>query len=185
MDMLSPGVARGLRVLPALALTAGCLTGCSMLSLFPTCEGTEVELSRLERDPVLEERPEGTVELKGFEGVTAECVEDSGDAWLSASRLYVAPVDPRTLMRRYREAAEQRGWTVQPNPTVLPEEVAGLCFSSAGQGRSRDVTVQVVWAREAKEEYGYEPPPGPSAHTLYRLDVSTGVADDEAAETRC
>ncbi|MCJ1680115.1 hypothetical protein MTF65_22795 [Streptomyces sp. APSN-46.1] len=178
MNMSDPGVARGIRGvrgLLALVVMAGGLAGCSLLSPFTTCEGTAAALKSLERDPVLEARPEGTTELKGFEGLSAECLDDSGDAWMYASRLYVAPVDAGTVMRFYREAAPEQGWTRRPNRWLLPEEEAGFCFSQQEENGVRELDVRIMPARQAKEMYGYEPPAGPAVETLYTVEVGASV----------
>ncbi|MFE3992100.1 hypothetical protein ACFXPW_10525 [Streptomyces goshikiensis] len=190
MDMVGAGLARGVCGVLALVVVAGGLTGCSALSPFTTCEGTEAAMTSLRRDPVLEVRPEGTRELKGFEGLSSACVDDSGDAWMTASRLYAAPADAATVLRFYGEAATADGWRqgkgradppVLPVLPVLPEvpgppgEMARSCFSRGGEGRVRELTVDIVPARRAKEEYGWEPPAPPAVETLYTVDVGAAV----------
>ncbi|MFD6934758.1 hypothetical protein ACFWAP_01190 [Streptomyces goshikiensis] len=187
MDMVGAGLARGVRRVLALVVVASGITGCSALSPFTTCEGTEAAMTSLRREPVLEVRLEGTRELKGFEGLSSACVDDSGDAWMTASRLYAAPADAATVLRFYREAATADGWRQgkgRADPPVLPVlpgvpgppgEMARSCFSRGGEGRVRELTVDIVPARRAKEEYGWEPPAPPAVETLYTVDVGAAV----------
>ncbi|MCX4528771.1 MULTISPECIES: hypothetical protein [unclassified Streptomyces] len=181
MDMADSGVARGMRALPALVVVAGALTGCSLLSPFTTCEGTGAAVTSLRQDPILELRPGATRELKGFEGVSAECLDDSGDAWMYANRLYVAPVDEGTVLRFYREAAPAQGWTLRPDRWHMSEEMAGFCLSQ-GEGQVRELDVMIMPTRQAKEMYDYQPPAGPVVETLYTVEVGASV---DGTPTEC
>ncbi|MBT2454694.1 hypothetical protein [Streptomyces sp. ISL-86] len=188
MNMSDSGVGRGTRGMRgargvlALVVVAGGLTGCSLLSPFTTCRGTGPALERLAGYPVLEARPEGAAAPPGADGageadgaVASECLDDSGDAWMYARRVYVAPVGRGEVLRFYREAAAADGWKEARNSSGVPADVAGLCFSRGGEGNWRELDLSFMPASEAKEFYGYEPPADPRAETFYSIEVGAGV----------
>ncbi|MEJ8644210.1 hypothetical protein WKI68_28605 [Streptomyces sp. MS1.HAVA.3] len=125
------------------AIVAGGLTGCSVLSPFTTCDGTEARMKELQSLPLLASPPPGATPPRHVEAVYSECADDSGDAWLSAGRLYVYPGTRQEVLDHYRKATEADGWRFTPRPPDL-DEAWGSCFTKGRDGQVKQLTVIFV-----------------------------------------
>ncbi|MFF4419975.1 hypothetical protein ACFY04_04140 [Streptomyces sp. NPDC001549] len=179
---IRPG--RTAAVLLSAALVAGGLSGCSFLSPFTTCEGTEARMKELESLPLLASPPPGASAPRSFDGVHSECADDSGDAWLSAGRIYTYPGTRQEVLDHYRKAAEADGWRFEPEP-VAGYELMGSCFTKGEDGQAKQLTLEFVSAREFTELYGRDL--GLEFATGAGFDIEAGSAADGAggAATSC
>ncbi|MCX5271506.1 MULTISPECIES: hypothetical protein [Streptomyces] len=150
---IRPG--RAAALLLSAALVAGGLSGCSFLTPFKTCEGTEARMKELESLPLLASPPPGASLPRTFDGVYAECADDSGDAWLSAGRTYVYPGTRQEVLDHYRGAAEADGWRFVPAPTFARES-GDVCFTKGEDGQAKTFTVSFPPARFMADFYGPE-----------------------------
>ncbi|MFE0653485.1 hypothetical protein ACFVZH_33435 [Streptomyces sp. NPDC059534] len=131
-------------------LAAGCLTGCSFLSPFKNCEGTESRVKDLASLRILESRPPAATLPKDFKDVESGCIDDSGDAWLFAERTYAFPGTRAEVIQYYRTAAERDGWKLEQDSErpPVPEETAGLCFARGGDGQVMLLTLYFMTAHD-------------------------------------
>lgn len=168
----------------AVALVSAGLTGCSSLSPFNTCEGTEARLKELSAQPILTSVPARATVPKGFTSVDAECVDDSGDAWLYAERTYAYPGSRQEVVDFYRTTAKAGGWRVQSDPADpdVAETVAGLCFTKGGDGDALMLTVQFTTARQLKIEYDYVAGPEFDSGSGFHVEVGS---ETDGAKTGC
>ncbi|MER5373121.1 hypothetical protein [Streptomyces sp. NPDC002553] len=175
---------RTLSLLLATALHTVGLTGCSALSPFNTCEDTATRLRDLRSQPVLGFTPEGATAPKGLDQVDARCVDDSGDAWLYAARVYAFPGPRQKVVDFYRTTAETDGWHLPSAPPGLgaPETVAGLCFTKGGDGDALMLTLRFTTADQLKIEYGYDA--GPEFGSGSGFEIGVG-SETDGAKTGC
>ncbi|MFG2233244.1 hypothetical protein ACGFNX_25105 [Streptomyces sp. NPDC048723] len=162
-------------------LVAGGLSGCSFLSPFTTCEGTEARMKELESLPLLASPPPGASAPRTFDGDSSECADDSGDAWLSAGRTYVYPGTRQEVLDHYRKAAEADGWRFEPEP-VLGQETWGSCFTKGEDGQTKVFTLSFPPARFLTEFYGAEA--GAEFASGSGFEISVG-SEAEGAEVHC
>ncbi|MFF0556299.1 hypothetical protein [Streptomyces sp. NPDC004266] len=85
-------------------------------------------MEQLRSIALLDAPPEGAAEIRGYEGVEAECREDSGDAAVSADHMYVHPGTPGEVIRHYRTAAGRDGWLPGPSRPSPPGLATGSGF---------------------------------------------------------
>ncbi|MET9882947.1 hypothetical protein ABZZ20_07225 [Streptomyces sp. NPDC006430] len=170
------------RGLVGLALLAVPLCGCSMFPPFATCGGREGALTALAGLPVLSARPDGATVPPGFEAADTGCLDDSGEPWLYAGRLYVTAQGQDAVVRFYREAAQADAWREQPPPSPVPAKVAGLCFERTDAGKSRTLDLRFLGPDEAREVYGYTPEPSAPPRTVYYLEAD---APADGSSTAC
>ncbi|MER5893243.1 hypothetical protein [Streptomyces sp. NPDC001876] len=171
-------------LLLATALLASGVSGCSALSPFNTCDDTETRVKALRSQPVLESVPAGATVPKGLAPEPAGCIDDSGDAWLHAERIYVFPGPRQEVVDFYRATAEADGWHLQSPPEGLssPETTAGLCFTRGGDGDALLLTVQFTTARQLKIEHGYEAGPEFDSGSGFEIEVGS---ETDGAKTGC
>ncbi|MFJ8942254.1 hypothetical protein ACIRG4_03000 [Streptomyces sp. NPDC102395] len=175
---------RTLTLLLATALLTVGLTGCSALSPFNTCEDTASRLRDLRSQPVLGFTPEGATAPKGLDQVDARCVDDSGDAWLYAARVYAFPGPRQKVVDFYRTTAEADGWHLSSAPPDLgaPETVAGLCFTKGGDGDALMLTLRFTTADQLKTEYDYAAGPEFGSGSGFEIEVGS---ETDGAKTGC
>jgi hypothetical protein len=171
-------------ILLLMTVSTGALTGCQATAdavSTSDCGGTESRVDELKSYGILDSRPQGTVEPRGFEGLDAGCWEDSGEAQLYAEHTYVFPGDKADVTRYYRAAAEREGWTPSPatRRSSKANQPANLCFTrgEADNAAMLDVyflTKEILDAEESEA--------GPEFNTGagYRVSV-TSSADGSAA----
>ncbi|WP_326590464.1 hypothetical protein [Streptomyces sp. NBC_01294] len=166
------------------AVVAGGLTGCSVLSPFTTCEGTEARMKELESLPLLASPPPGATPPQSYDGFLSECADDSGDAWLSAGRLYAYPGTRQEVLDHYRKAAEADGWQFWPQP-VAGYELKGLCFTKGEEGQAKQLMLNFVSARDYVEFYG--PGSGQEFASGAGFEIEVGSTADGAggADSSC
>ncbi|PWK65442.1 hypothetical protein BCL76_11247 [Streptomyces sp. CG 926] len=150
---IRPG--RAAALLLSAVLVAGGLSGCSLLTPFKTCEGTEARMKELESLPLLTSPPPGASAPRTFDGNYAECADDSGDAWLSAGRTYVYPGTRQEVLDHYRKAAEADGWRFVPDPTSR-QDTRESCFTKGEDGQAKMLTLAFPPAHFVTEFYGPE-----------------------------
>ncbi|MFD5657507.1 hypothetical protein [Streptomyces hirsutus] len=171
-------------LLLATALMAIGLTGCSSLSPFNTCEGTKARVKELSEQPILVSVPPGATVPKDFASVDAECLDDSGDAWLYAERTYAFPGSRQKVIDFYRTTAKAGGWHVQSDPADpdVADTEAGLCFTKGGDGDALMLTVQFTTARQLKIEYDYDAGPEFDSGSGFHIEVGS---ETDGAKTGC
>ncbi|MFF3844115.1 hypothetical protein [Streptomyces sp. NPDC002328] len=169
----------GALVLATALMTAG-LTGCSALSPFNTCDDTEARLKELRSQSILDSTPEGATAPKGLDSVDSRCIDDTGDAWLYAARVYAFPGSRQEVVDFYRTAAKADGWRLRPDPGDLstPETTAGLCFTKGGDGDALLLTVQFITAEDLKFEHDYDA--GPEFDSGPGFEIEVGSETDGA-----
>uniref|UniRef100_A0AAU2JWK4 Lipoprotein n=1 Tax=Streptomyces sp. NBC_00049 TaxID=2903617 RepID=A0AAU2JWK4_9ACTN len=164
------------------ALAAGALTGCSALSPFTTCDDTEGRLRELAALPLLASPPPGAKAPAGEAATYAECAEDSGDAWLSAGRLYAYPGTPQEVVAHYRAAAVAGGWQVRTPRSPYADPELEVCFTGGEEGHAWLVTVIWTSRRELIEFYGQSLGPEFSTDLVFRIEAG---AESDGARTSC
>ncbi|MFE6037096.1 hypothetical protein [Streptomyces sp. NPDC056452] len=171
-------------LLLATTLLATGVSGCSALSPFNTCDDTATRVKALRAQPILESVPEGATAPKDFASVPAGCIDDSGDAWLYAERVYAFPGPRQEVVDFYRATAGADGWRLQSAPSGLsaPETTAGLCFTRGGDGDSLLLTVQFTTARRLKIEHDYKAGPEFDSGSGFELEVGS---ETDGARTGC
>ncbi|MFE5208141.1 hypothetical protein [Streptomyces sp. NPDC056600] len=163
------GAGRVVGLLLSVVLLAGGPVGCSVLSPFEGCEGTESLMRELEDTPLLASPPPGAKAAGGDAAVSSSCSDESGDAWLSARRLFVHPGTAEEVIAHYRRVARADGWRYfaypepsdVPPPMELPAPPPGagsrhqdVCFTKGGDGSARVVTLYFTSAEEVRRTYG-------------------------------
>ncbi|WP_371101662.1 hypothetical protein [Streptomyces sp. PU_AKi4] len=176
--------ARSTALLLATALVAVGLTGCSSLSPFNSCEGTETRVKELSAQPVLTSVPPGATVPKGLASVDAECLDDSGGAWLYAERTYAFPGSRQEVVDFYRTTAKAGGWHLQSDPMDpdVADTEAGLCFTKGGDGDALMLTVRFTTARQLKVEYNYDAGPEFDSGSGFHIAVDS---ETDGAKTDC
>ncbi|MFI8498149.1 hypothetical protein ACIGFK_06550 [Streptomyces sp. NPDC085524] len=172
---------RGIRWLLSAVLLAGGLTGCSLLSPFTTCEGTDALMKELESLPLLASPPPGATPPTKSDAAFSECADDSGDAYLTASRSYVYAGTRQEVLDHFRKAAEADGWRYEPNPVPGMRQVDS-CFTKGGDGEAKELRVHFVTPERIAEFYG--PEAGPEFAGGAGFEITVG-ADVEGARTSC
>ncbi|AVH55877.1 MULTISPECIES: hypothetical protein [Streptomyces] len=164
-------------LLLATALMTAGLTSCSALSPFNTCDDTAVRLKDLRSQSILNSTPEGATALRGLDSVDSRCIDDTGDAWLYAARVYAFPGSRQEVVDFYRTTAKADGWRLQHDPSDpdTPETTAGLCFTKGGDGDALLLSVQFTTARDLKFEYDYDAGP--------EFDLGSGFEIEVGSET--
>ncbi|WP_329207187.1 hypothetical protein OG257_12075 [Streptomyces sp. NBC_00683] len=170
-------------LLLATALLATGLSGCSALSPFNTCDDTATRVKALRAQPILESVPEGATVPEDLAPVPG-CLDDSGDAWLYAERVYAFPGPRQKVVDFYRATAEADGWRLQSDPSdpSTPETTAGLCFTKGGDGDALLLTVQFTTARRLKIEHGYRAGPEFDSGSGFEIEVGS---ETDGARTGC
>ncbi|MCX5149632.1 hypothetical protein OHB36_23115 [Streptomyces sp. NBC_00320] len=123
---------------------AGGLTGCSLLHPYASCEGSEPRLKEMASLAILDAKPPQASPPAGYTEVESACDDDgSGDAWLSAERLYSSKQSKAEILEHYTKAAAADGWKLEEDtsPRRAPADVAGLCFSKGGDGNAMMLAV--------------------------------------------
>ncbi|MEV6394718.1 hypothetical protein AB0M39_08035 [Streptomyces sp. NPDC051907] len=161
----------GLRLLLAALFVGATLSGCSLVSPFTTCEGTEAAVARLNELKALELRPEGAKPLDG-EGAAAYCTDDSGDAWLTAERWYSYDGSRTDVLEYYGREAPAAGWRPMQSLDTGPDgRMSVFCFES---GEHPSVTLAFESPEYLREFYGVEPgpyPAGPGSRIWFSLSA--------------
>ncbi|CAM5331603.1 hypothetical protein [Streptomyces griseomycini] len=100
---------------------ASALTGCTLADLARDCEGTDARVEEMAALDILDSRPDEATVARGFEKVDAGCWADSGDVVVYAERTYAFPGTRAEVAAHYRTAAQQGGWS--PDPDALPDDL--------------------------------------------------------------
>lgn len=182
-DVTRPPALPGALLL-ATALLATGVSGCSALSPFNTCDDTATRVKALRSQPILKSVPEGATAPEDLAAVSAGCVDDSGDAWLYAERIYAFPGPRQKVVDFYRTTAEADGWSLRSAPSGLsaPETTAGLCFTKGRDGDALLLTVQFTTARQLKIEHDYEAGPEFDSGSGFEMEVGS---ETDGAKTGC
>ncbi|MEV7557539.1 hypothetical protein [Streptomyces sp. NPDC089795] len=175
---IRPG--RTAALLLSAVIVAGGLSGCSLLTPFKTCEGTEARMKELESLPLLASPPPGASAPRTFDGDYAECADDSGDAWLSAGRTYTYPGTRQEVLDHYRKAAEADGW--RESEQKFGRSPWDVCFTKGEDGRSKVLDVSFPPAHFITDFYG--PEAGAEFATGSGFDITVG-SEADGATTSC
>ncbi|WP_157879739.1 hypothetical protein [Streptomyces yangpuensis] len=155
------------RALLAAVLVGTGLSGCSLLPPFEDCGGTEAAVAELDQLPALELRPKGAVSIVGEPWAGARCVDDTGGAWLTATRFYAYGGTRKEVLEYYRREAAAAGWRPAGNlDTAFRAGFAVFCFESAGRP---SITLDFASPEQLREYYGTEPHPA----SLLGVDART------------
>ncbi|MBW5481192.1 hypothetical protein [Streptomyces bambusae] len=142
----------------AVLLVGTTLSGCSLLSLAESCEGTEAAVTELAQLPILDVRPPRATPVDGGEALGAHCVDDTAGAWLQAGRLYAYEGSRTEVLEYYGRQAPAAGWRPVDDLDLGPDgRRAVFCFESATQP---SVTLGFPSPRQLREFYGVDPGPG-------------------------
>ncbi|MFJ3927434.1 hypothetical protein [Streptomyces sp. NPDC090022] len=159
----------------AAVLLVGAATGCAFFSPFSSCEGTGAALRALDADPVLQVRPPEAAPATGLDLAGGDCTDDSGDAWLSAERMYSHPGTPRQVLDHYRAVLPAQGWSLR-GPDAVDDPVHPVRVLSFSHGSSgRELTLAFETPDTLVQWYDYRPGPETAGHTWYLLMVEEGV----------
>ncbi|MFD9408700.1 hypothetical protein ACFWBN_17020 [Streptomyces sp. NPDC059989] len=149
----------GLRLALAALVVGTTLSGCTFFAPFTTCEGTDSAVAELDRLPVLNLRPPQASPAGDGKADGAACHEDSGDAWLSANRLYTYDGSRAELLEYYGREAPAAGWRpIQRLDTGPDGQISVFCFESREQP---SITLAFESREHLRELYGIEPGPDP------------------------
>lgn len=121
----------------SLAVTLGCVTGLALLAgsmylLFYGAEGSCEENKAVERmAQVAAATPSaaaGTTPVA--ESTSVECMDDSGDPWVTADSAYAHDGDAQPLMAHYWDTAAKDGWKAVGTRAQAPDRFrdSGVCF---------------------------------------------------------
>ncbi|MFD6876658.1 MULTISPECIES: hypothetical protein [unclassified Streptomyces] len=150
----------GLWLLLATVLVGATLSGCSFLSPFTTCEGTGPEPAALDELSALDLHPAGARSVAGGAADGATCTDDSGDAWLSADRLYVYDGSAADVLAYYARELPAAGRHPVELPGALPEgRIPVTCFESPDRPSG---TVDFETPADLREFYQVGPGPEPT-----------------------
>ncbi|MBT2408923.1 MULTISPECIES: hypothetical protein [unclassified Streptomyces] len=159
---------------------AGGLAGCSLIDPYAaSCEGSEPRLKEMSSLTILDAKPSQASPPAGHTQVETACDDDSsGDAWLSAERLYSSTESKTEILDYYTKAAAADGWKLEENtsPQRAPVDVEGLCFSKGGDGNAMTLTVSFPTGDT------YAPAPDFGAGTGFELLVG---AEIDGSPTPC
>lgn len=162
----------GSRLLFAVMLVGTTLSGCSFISPFTTCEGTEAAVVKLNGLPVLELRPPRAAPVGDGATDGAYCTDDSGDAWLTAKRLYAYDGSRAEVLEYYGREAPAAGWHPVPGLDTGPDgRISVFCFES---GEHPSVTLVFESPEHLRLFYGVEPGPdaiGPGSRIWFSLSA--------------
>lgn len=86
------------------------------------CEGPDARVEELAALDILDSRSGETTVARGFEEVDAGCWSDSGDVTVYAERTYAFPGTRAEVAAHYRTAAQQDGWS--PDPDAAPDDLS-------------------------------------------------------------
>ncbi|HET6858672.1 MAG TPA: hypothetical protein VFH94_16480 [Streptomyces sp.] len=146
----------GLRLLLTTLLLGATLSACSSITSSTTCEDTEQAAAALDRLPELQLRPARATPVAGATN-KAYCTQDSGDAWLTAERLYAHHGSRAGVQEYYTREAAAAGWRpVQDPNTGAGDSTSALCFESSGQP---SLTLAFESQEDLREFYGVKPGP--------------------------
>ncbi|ANB10506.1 hypothetical protein SAM40697_6553 [Streptomyces ambofaciens] len=101
---------------------ASALTGCTLTDLARDCEGADARVEEMAALGILDSRPDRATVARGFEEVDAGCWADSGDVTVYAERTYAFPGTRAEVAAHYRTAAQQDGWS--PDPDAAPDDLS-------------------------------------------------------------
>ncbi|MFG2873876.1 hypothetical protein ACGFYU_02500 [Streptomyces sp. NPDC048337] len=167
-----------LRLLFAVLLVSPALGGCALFGPYPTCEGTESAVAELAKLPGLELRPERARPVGAAPGAmaTASCTADSGDAYLTAERLYSYDGSRAEVLEYYGRAAPAAGWRPVGSLDFGPDSRAVLfCFESKDRP---SITLQFLSAQQLRDIHGVDPGPestGSGGRTLFSLSAEAAT----------
>ncbi|MFD6225555.1 hypothetical protein ACFWFZ_01520 [Streptomyces sp. NPDC060232] len=172
------------RALLAFLLIGTSLSGCSVLPPYETCEGTEAAVAELDQLPALDLRPKGAASVGGAPWAGAECVDDTGGAWLSATRFYAFGGTRKDVLEYYGREASAAGWRpVDALDTGPDGRVAVFCFESPDRP---SITLAFDSPQDLREIYGKEPHPaallGVAARTWFSLSAE---AETDGSRISC
>ncbi|MFE7599997.1 hypothetical protein [Streptomyces sp. NPDC057494] len=171
-------------LLLAVALTAGGLTGCSGLAGlagYKDCGGSEERVRSLGALAILDAPPEKATPPRGYEKVDAGCWDDSGEAWVYASRTYAFPGTPEEVLRHYGTEASRDGWHPGPARPPAPGKGIGLCFTRDVDGTPTVLKVYSL-TRESFAAEGGAFPPELATGSGFRVEAT---ADASGEPTDC
>lgn len=171
MDMIAG------RALLAFLLMATSLCGCSLLPPYETCGGTAAAVAELDQLPALDLRPKGAASVGGGPWAGAECVDDTGGAWLSATRFYAFGGTRKDVLEYYGREARAAGWHPVDDLDTGPDgRVAVFCFESPDRP---SITLAFDSPQELREVHGTEPHPA----SVLGVDARTWFSWSAEAET--
>ncbi|MFD5299404.1 hypothetical protein ACFWJU_29905 [Streptomyces mutabilis] len=136
-------------------LVTSALTGCTLMDLAQDCDGTDARVEEMAALDILDSRPNEATVAQGFDEVDAGCWSDSGDVMVYAERTYAFPGTRANVAAHYRTAAQQDGWS--PDPDAAPD---GLSFVKETMSLRIDFLTAELLAAEGHES---------------RADLSPGV----------
>ncbi|MFE2322771.1 hypothetical protein ACFXD5_02380 [Streptomyces sp. NPDC059385] len=149
----------GLRMLLVVLFAGTTLSACSFFAPFTTCEGTESAVAKLNGLPALQLRPERATPLDREPAAQAQCIEDSGDAYLTAGRLYSYDGSREEVLDYYGREAPAAGWHPIHRLDTGPDgRIAVFCFES---DKRPSITLAFESPEYLHEFYGAEPGPAP------------------------
>ncbi|GHI85236.1 hypothetical protein ACWGF3_02135 [Streptomyces xanthophaeus] len=173
----------GLRLLLATVLVGSALSGCAFLSPFTSCKGTGPAVAELDELPALELHPPGATPVDGGAADGATCTDDSGDAWLTADRLYVYDGSEVEVVAYYVREMAAAGW--HPGPRVGPApqgRIPAPCFESPDRP-----SVRVIFESpaELREFYQVDPGPEPTGSAPRTWFVLSAEASPDGSRMDC
>ncbi|MFE1825879.1 hypothetical protein [Streptomyces yangpuensis] len=155
------------RALLAALLVGTGLSGCSLLPPFESCGGTEAAVAELDQLPALELRPKGAASIGGDPWAGAHCVDDTGGAWLTATRFYAYGGTRKEVLEYYGREAAAAGWRpVHDLDAAFGAGFAVFCFESADRP---SMTLDFTSPERLREIYGTQPHPA----SLLGVDART------------
>lgn len=173
---------RAAALLLSTALAAAGVSDCSALSPFTSCDGTDGRLRELASLPILASPPPGAKAPAGDAAAYSECADDSGDAWLSAGRLYAYPGTAQEVVAHYRKTAAAEGWQLEKPPSPYADPDLDVCFTQGEKGHARQVTVILMSHQEVSDEYQQSLGPDFATGQVFRIEAG---AEADGARTPC
>jgi hypothetical protein len=141
---------------------ASALTGRTLMDLARDCEGTDARVEEMAALDILDSRPDAATVARGFEKVDADCWSDSGDVVVYAERTYAFPGTRAEVAAHYRTAAQQDGWS--PDPDAAPDDLSFV---------KETMSLQIVFLTAellAEEGHGSRPDLSTGAGYSIRVD---------------
>lgn len=154
---------RPISLLLTTVVVTSALTGCTLMDLARDCEGTDAEAGEMAALDILDSRPDEATVARGFEEVDAGCWSDSGDVMVYAERTYAFPGTRADVAAHYRTAAQQDGWS--PDPEAAPDDLSFV---------KETMSLQIVFlTAELLAEEGHGNRPDLSTGAGYSISVGS------------
>lgn len=161
------------------AFLVGSLTACSPLLEVRGCEGSDDRVREMASHEILESHPAKAFVPAAFKDLESGCWEDSGEAWVTAERIYVYPGPKAEVIAYYEDKAKRDGWKQSSARPLTKGEQMNVCFTGTEKADGTMLTVSFLSEQILRDE-GRDPSPGFDVGSGYRVVVTSTVDNLQA-----